>query len=789
MKKSGRCSQTAIFCVLSSVFLFYLSSITAAQEGIKLKEVRIEGNLRVEADGIRLYVNARPGDGFDPGKVDRDVKAIYRMGFFDDVKAELSPEGVLTYFVKEKPYVREVKIQGNEQVSKEKIESTLGVTARTILDRVKIAESIQKVRKLYYEQGYVNAQVDFAVSLEENNQAIVHVDIREGRRLLIQKISFEGNSAFSDSELRGLMSTKEKWFLSFITNRGVMDQDILTNDVAILSSYYYDHGYINHKIDEPVILRHQDGLEVVIRVEEGEPYRVGKVEIGGELIQDAETLLKKVKLTTGQIFRGSRLRDDIATLTELYSDQGFAFAQVDPVTKVNTENKNVDIALVINRGPPVYFNRVVVSGNTRTRDKVIRREMRAGEQELFSGKTITESRNALQRTGYFEDVQLSTKKFDQPDAVDLTVDVKEGPTGTFSIGAGYSSGDQFVFSTAIAEKNLFGRGQAVGASFELGTLRQDFILSFTEPYLYDTPLSLGLDAFNSEREFNDFKSRKTGFGVRTSYPLKRLGLPFLRRLDGDPTYERPRYVYHPLIEHMRGGMGYELTREKINSVDAGAPASIRDEKGSSWTSSLTPNLTYDSRDHFFNPTVGTFSDLAVKFAGLGGDNHFLKTDTRGRWYYSLLKDPNWGGTYTLALGGTLGYGAGFEERPNGKKNLPLFERYFPGGIDSVRGFAARSLGPREGGDVTGGDKQAILNTELLFPILEKFGLRGVAFFDMGQAFAESQSINLGDFRRSIGVGARWLSPFGPLRVELGFPLNKKSGDDTSLLGFSVGGQP
>jgi outer membrane protein insertion porin family len=756
-----------------------------AQEKVTLKEVRIEGNLRVEEDGIRLHLKSRPGSAFDPAIVEQDVKAIYRMGYFDDVKAELSADGVLTYAVKEKPYVREVSIRGNKDISKDKIETALGVVPRTILDRDKVTEGIEKVKKLYNEQGYVNATVDFNISLIENNQAIVNLEIDEGSRLLIQKISFEGNRSFSDGELKGLMATKEKWFLSFLTNRGVLDSDILTNDMAILSVHYYDHGYINHKIDEPAILRGRDGIEIVIRIEEGEQYRVGKVEIGGELIQEAETLLKKMELTTGQIFRGSRLRADMAALTDIYSDKGYAFAQVEPVTKVNAEEKNVDIALVITRGPPVYFNHVTISGNTKTRDKVVRREIEAIEQELFSGDKIKKSRNALQRTGYFEDVQLTTKKTDQPDAVDLAVDVKEGPTGNFSIGAGYSSGDQFIFSSSISEKNLFGRGQSVSASFNLGTRRQDFILSFLEPYLYDSSLSLGLDAFNTLRLFNDFSSRKTGWAMNTSYPLKRLDLPFFRR---PPEGEGFDGSYPALIRYSRGGVGYELVREKVGNIARDATAAIRDEKGSSWTSSVTPSLSYDSRDHFFNPTEGANSNLSLAFAGLGGDNRFLKADTKGRWYYSILKDPNWG-TYALALGGALGYGIGLVERVNGKKDLPLFVRYFPGGMNTVRGFKERSLGPREGKDVVGGAKQAILNAELLFPILEQYGLRGVTFFDMGQAFRRSEGFDLGDFRRSIGVGTRWLSPFGPLRVELGFPLNKQKGDDTSVVGFSLGAQP
>lgn len=757
-----------------------------------MKEVKIQGNLRVEEDGIRLHLKSRAGEVFNPTLVEQDVRSVYRMGFFEDVKAELSPEGVLIFQVKEKPYIREIKIMGNSELSREKVETAFGIGPRTILDRDKVLEGIEKVKKLYGEQGYVNAQVDYAISVVENNQAVVHLDVDEGRRLLVEKVSFEGNRAFSEGELKSLLATKEKWFLSFITNRGVLDRDILTNDVAILSAHYYDHGYVEHKVDEPVVLRRKDGIEVVIRVEEGEQYRVGKVELGGDLIEDGEKMLQKVQLTTGQIFNGGRLRGDISGISDMYSNKGFAFVQVEPVTKVNPAEKTVDVAMVIAKGPPVYFNRVMIAGNTKTRDKVIRRELTAVEQERFSGNKIKQSRDALQRTGYFEDVQLTTKKTDQPDTVDLSVDIKEGPTGAFTIGAGYSSGDQFVFLSSISDKNLFGRGQTIGADFAIGSRRQDFILSFTEPYLYDSPFSFGLDAFNSEREFNDFTSRKTGFGVRTGYPFKRMNLPFFRGSASRSAYETAEIGDdHPpsWIDYMRGGMAYELTKEKIGKIDIDAPASIQSEKGDSLTSSVTPSLAYDSRDHFFAATEGTLSGLSVKFAGLGGDNHFLKSDARARWHYPLLKDPNWGGNYTLALGGTLGYGWSLKERPNGKKQLPLFERYFPGGINSIRGFQDRSLGPREGNDPVGGDKQAILNAEFLFPIMEQYGLRGVAFFDMGQAFKQSEAFDLGDFRRSIGLGARWLSPFGPLRVELGFPLNKQPEDETSFFGFSLGSQP
>ena len=578
-------------------FVFFSGMVSPptllAQDQTTLTEVRITGNIRVEADGIRLHLKSRAGAIFDPSLVEQDVKSIYRMGFFDDVHAELSPAGVLTYVVKEKPYVREVNIQGHSKIGREKIEAALGVVARTILDRTKLAEGVEKVRKLYAEQGYVNATIDYAVSLEANNQALVALDINEGSRLLIKSVRIEGNKAFSDSELRRLMATKPEWLFSFITNRGVLDRDILTNDLAIVANHYYDHGYIDHKIAEPIVLRGRDGLEVIIRVDEGEQYRVGKVEIGGDLIKDGQEMLKKVQLTTGQIFRGSRLRDDISSLTEMYSDRGYAFAQVEPLTKVNPADRNVDVALVISQGPPVYFNRILIAGNTKTRDKVVRRELLAGEQELYSGTKIIQSRNALQRTGYFEDVQLTTKKTEQPDAVDLLVEVKEGPTGAFTVGAGYSGGDGFLFNASIAERNLMGRGQGINARFTIGSRRQDFIVGFSEPYLYDTYIGLGVDAFNTMREFTDFDERRTGFGFNTSYPFNKLTLP----LFGSP---RPSFalgsddlaIEPPLTawDYMRGGVGYELTRDKIGGIRSGASDAIRAEAGTSFTSSISPKL-------------------------------------------------------------------------------------------------------------------------------------------------------------------------------------------------------
>jgi outer membrane protein insertion porin family len=306
-----------------------------------------------------------------------------------------------------------------------------------------------------------------------------------------------------------------------------------------------------------------------------------------------------------------------------------------------------------------------------------------------------------------------------------------------------------------------------------------------------------LDAYNTSQDYTDFKERKLGFGVNTSYPLKYFRIPFFGESKQVTTKGSDYLESDPpptMWDYMRGGVAYELYRQKISGVSSNAPISIADEEGSSVTSAMTPNISYDSRDHFFNPTEGSKWLFSTKFAGLGGDNAFIRNDISAKWYYPLLKDPRWGGAYVLSLGGILGYGIGLKQQ-NGNNDLPLSDRYFIGGINTVRGFADRSIAPREcdsdgkNCDIVGGDKAVVFNADLMFPVMEQYGLRGDVFFDMGSSFSGSDGFNFNDYRTSVGVGARWMSPFGPLRVELGFPLTKKSYDDTSVLGFSFGNQP
>ncbi|MCY4443043.1 MAG: outer membrane protein assembly factor BamA [Deltaproteobacteria bacterium] len=753
-----------------------------------VNEVRVQGNLRVEEDAVRLSIQAQTGGPFDQAVVDRDVKAIYRMGFFDDVSADFSAEGILTYTVKERPYVKDVEILGNDKVSTEDIEAALGIRQRTALDAGRLQEGLQRVLRLYSEAGHVNTRVDYILTPAENNQTTVTLTVVEGKTLLIRKITFEGNREFPDDELKDNMNTKEAWLIPF-TSRGRLDPDVLTNDTTLLSSLYYDHGFVDHKIDEPIILTRDEGLEVVIRIQEGQRYRVGVVRVGGDLGSAPNRLLDDVTLTSGQVFRRSRLLNDVTALQQRYADRGYAFADVSPDTRFDPADRLVNVTYMIKRGPPVFFDQVKIAGNVKTRDKVIRRELEVAEKGRFSSAKIRESRNALLRTGFFKDVTVSTEKTEKEDQVDLLVKVEEAPTGTFSVGAGYSTASAFSFRTSLEERNLFGTGRRGSANLLLSKTDQDIVLGLVEPRVLDSRADLGFDVFHTTAEYASWTNRRSGFATRISAPLRYVRLPYFgRRADVHGVVGPEAEPGFSILDHLHGGIGYTLFDSKITDVEADAPSSI--EAGKSLTSAITPRLSYDTRNHFFVPTQGTRSVMSVKLAGLGGDNRFMRSDASLSWYYPIFRNFEWGENFAVMLGGRIGYGATWTDR-----ELPLFERYFAGGINSVRGFEYRTLGPREcprddpgcdDPETIGGNKQLILKTELHFPILDQWGFRGSMFLDQGQAFGPSQNIRLEDLKRALGLAMQWQSPIGPIKLSWAFPLNADPSDRKEVLGFAFG---
>jgi outer membrane protein insertion porin family len=745
--------------------------------------VGIEGNLRVEEDAIRVHLRSQAGQAFDQDTLDRDIRAVYAMGFFDQVDADVTPVGSnkvdIIFRVKERPLVRNVKVEGPKKVKKEEVEGALKVRPHAILDPGKASEGIAAAKKLYIEKGYLDADITYRTENVGENEVDVFYTVKEEEPVRISDIDFEGNQAFSDRKLRGVMQTREKWLFSFITGSGVLNKDVLRTDTERLTAWYYDHGYVTVRVDEPQVERRDDTLHVVIKIDEGDQFQVGEVGFAGkDLPADTDKLREGLETIPGDTFAANSLREDVQKLTERMAEDGYAFASVEPQTEVRPEDKKVNITFQVDRGNQVTVDRIEVTGNTKTRDKVVRREMRLQEQEMFSAVKLRKSREALQRLGFFQEVNITTRRAAEDDRMNVVVDVKEAQTGAFSAGAGFSSADSLLFNVRIQENNLFGRGQRIVLSGDAGSIRRNIILSFTEPYFRETPLTVGIDAFSWRLAFDEFDRSGTGFSTQFTYPVTALGYESLL---GFP------------LEEVRVGADYRIEAAKISGIGATAPREIKLEEGSSLVSSITPRISRNTLNHAFDPTAGSLQELSLEIAGLGGER-FMKAEARERWYYTFLRSKLLG-DFTYSLGGSLGYG--FGDAGLSGDELPLFERYFPGGINSIRGFESRSLGPRAEpkdilGGVTsstpiGGSEQVIINNELIFPIVQSIGLKGVLFVDAGNAYSAADGFSLDETRYAAGVGARWLSPVGPLRIELGKALNAKPRDQKSLVLFSFGG--
>lgn len=787
MGRGRRRRAVALWVGLGLCSLLLQTPFGRAQEagggpGVKVAEVSVRGNVRVEREAVLVHVQTKPGSPLDLKALDQDLKSVYAMGFFSQVEVDVTRReqgAVVTFIVKERPLVREVQISGNKKISKEDLETALKVRPQTILDMEKLIAGLSAAKKLYEEKGYLDAAIEWESEEVGANEVMLKYKVDEKKLVRIKKIEFEGNRAFSDRRLRKVMATKQEWLLSRFTGAGVLNKEVLDTDVERIAAFYHEHGYIMVKVDEPKIERKKKGLYLTIKVEEGDQYEIGEIDFRGDLVADRTTLLEGLELKPDEVFRRSQVRRDILTLTDRYGDLGYAFVNVEPQTEVDPSAKTVDITYRIDKGPRVKIGRINITGNTKTRDKVIRRELKIEEQQRFSGTKLRKSRDALNRLGFFQDVKVTTQRGAREDRLDLQVDVVEGRTGSLSAGAGFSSADNLLFNARIAENNLFGRGQRVSLNADFGTIRQNFLASFTEPYLFERPLATTLSAFNWRLEFDDFTRGGTGGRVRMVYPVEALGYS---RLLG-------RYP----LEEVMVGMEYRLEDADISDISRRSPPSLFREAGRNLTSSVRPSLTRNTLNSFFDPTRGSMQELGLEYAGLGGDLTFYKIEATGRWYFPLYRSRALG-TFVYSFGAAFGLGQG--DRGDNGNELPLTERYFPGGIGTVRGFTPRTLGPREDvrdpqgrvidTDPVGGSRQLVFNNEVIFPLVEQVGLKGVVFLDAGNAFSDAQGFDMTEMRLAVGWGLRWLSPFGPIRIELGYPLNAKRDDKKSTVLFSVG---
>lgn len=709
----------------------------------KVVEIRINGNNRIEEDAIRRVIKLKQGDIYNLKNLSDDLKAVYKMGYFDDIRIEAQtvPGGkIITFNVKEKPTVRNILIKGNSWVyDDDDIKEVLTIRKGSILNINTIQSDMRRIEELYKEKNYYNVKVSFNVYQRKEFQADIEYEIDEGKKLQIKEIVFTGNSAYPAKKLKGLIDTSEKGLFSWLTSSGDLNQETLSQDAAKLTAFYHNNGYVQAKVGEPEVTFEEDGIVISFRIDEGPRFKVGEVTVAGDLIIPQEQLLEKVKITEEEYYNRETLRLDVITLTDIYADEGYAYVDISPRIDEDTEKLVVNITFDIDKGKQVYFEEITISGNTKTRDKVIRRELQVYEQELYGGRRLKRSIQNLYRLDFFEDIKVNTVKGSADDKMRLRVDVTEKNTGAFSFGAGYGNVESVFLTASVSERNLFGRAQTLALKGQLGAKTTRFTLSFTEPWLFDIPLSAGADIYNWNYSFSDYDKDSIGGQLRLGYPL---------------------------FDYTRGYLYYNYDIADINNVDDDAANSIKNDAGENIKSSIEARIRYDSRNQLFHPTKGSTHGATFEFAGLGGNVGFTKYIVETGWYFPLF----W---QTV---GVLHGKAGYVRELEGK-TLPDYEKFYMVGIDSLRGFERDDLSPRDDdGAEVGGNKFVQLNTEIRFPLIKQAGVYGVVFFDTGNIKKEGEDIEFDDLRESAGLGIRWLSPMGPIRLEYGWILDPKPTD-------------
>ena len=711
----------------------------------KIMAINVEGNLRIEAEAIKRVVKSKPGDIYNLKSLSDDLKAIYAMGYFDDIQiaSETQPDGVIvTFRIKEKPTLRNVRFSGIRWAfEEEEIAEVITAKRGSILNINVIQNDMDRITEMYKEENYHNVRVDYKVYERKDNQADIEYIIDEGEKFQIERIKFEGNEAFSDKKLKRQMSTSETNLLSFFTSAGDLDENNLEQDVARLVSFYKNNGYMQARVGEPVVNFVGNEIEITIKIVEGPRFRVGKVSLTGDLILPEKELSQSLKINQEEFYNREILRNDVLELTDLYANQGFAYADVAPQVNQDTEKLVVDLTFDIKKGQEVYFEQIIISGNTKTRDKVIRRQLRVYEQEKFSSVRLKRSVRNLYRLDFFEEVNVDTTKGSADDKMILKIDVSEKSTGSFSFGAGYGNADKFYGTASIAERNLFGRGQRLELKAALGSKTQNVNLSFTEPYIFDMPLSGTIDFYNWKYDYDEYDKDSFGVGLGFSYPIF--------------NYTRARFSYI-----------YDIA--DISNISDQAPDSIKELSGKNVKSSVKSSLRYDSRDNTFVPTGGSNHGFSFEYAGLGGDIGFMKYIADTTFYIPLF----WGLLFAPHLE------AGYVNKTK-HYNLPDYEKFYLGGIGSLRGFKRDDLAPKDSnGNSIGGDKYVQLNLDVVIPLLKEQGVYGGIFFDTGRVYGDNETVefNPSDLRQSAGLGLRWLSPMGPVRIEYGWILDPEDDD-------------
>jgi outer membrane protein insertion porin family len=788
-------------------------------EGLPIVKIDISGNRRVAIDDVSTYLREKPGQLFRVENLSGDVRALWDAGFFDDIEADLEKKDqgvVLRFLVRERPNIKAIEFSGNDEIENDKLNEIIEIKPNTILSVPAVRRSVNKIKDGYSEKGYFLADVEFKIEPQRDNEVIVKFKIREHQPVTVRRVSFIGNENLSDAELLGTMQTGNGGFFSFGSG-GSYRQDVFERDILLINALYYDRGYMAVQIGTPRVMLTPDreGIEITIAIHEGPRFKIRQLKIferdndGKEVepLGGRRALRLMIRAHSGDWFNRAELIKDLTAVRTLYRDAGFANVEAEPETEIDSATSEVDIIIPIRRGPPVHIERIEIKGNTKTRDRVLRREMEIQEGQLFSETGLEKSKRRITALGYFERVDVSTEQGSAPDKIIINFEIGERPTGTFQVGAGFSSVENFIATAQVQQANLFGSGQSVALSAQVSGLRQLVSLRFFEPYFFGSDWSFNSELFDQLYIFPSFSRRSVGASATFGYALVQ---PWLR-LSVTATAEEDSVNTMPIstLFGLAAGTSYLSIFQRLPLANL-----FNDGR----TISLRPTITYDTRDNRLFPSSGMFLQYSAEFAGgvLGSEIEYIRHKYSGKFYY-----PLGGGNGSPGSGFVLKLNteAGLITSPSAE-GVPIFARFFLGGILDVRGFQLRSIGPRlplntaldpnsapiPNGANIGGNLEAYENLELEFPIIDKVGIRGVVFLDAGNAWNLEQQFcqttpapqfdkvvspcfnasSLTYLRTSAGFGIRWFSPLGPLRFEWGFPLMPLPYEQSVVFEFTIG---
>ncbi|MFW6388453.1 MAG: outer membrane protein assembly factor BamA [Desulfohalobiaceae bacterium] len=724
--------------------------------GQRIAEIEIQGNEYLDQDAILNRLSLRVGDPYAKQQLSQEIKRLFDSGFFQDIQvhAEQTPEGQRVVFqVQERPLIREIKIKGAEELKEKEILEIMQVESGDMLNPRLIKEDLSRISELYRKEGYYRAEAEYSQTEVKPGQIDLIIELEENEKQYIREIDIQGAEKISPGKLKKKLALKERGFFSWITGRGVLKEELLDRDAAALEVYYTNQGFVDAQVGQPQVEYTQEGIQITFQVQEGPRYKVGQVDFSGDIVEDEQTLYDLIQLDDlaqeDDYFDRSILQEDRQNLEEFYANQGYAFAEAGIDLQKNSETNTLNVTYRLQKRQKVHIRRLQISGNHKTRDNVIRREMLLAEGDQFQGRALTQSKQRLQRLGHFKNVDIESIPTQEPDLMDLKVQVEEQPTGSFSLGAGYSSIDNVFFTGQIQEDNFLGKGYTLGFKGSISSKSSQYQFSFWNPHVRDSRLGAGFDAYSTSREYNAYDLERTGARAKFAYSIG--------------NYTRLHW-------------NYELEEYTIDEVDPNASWQIKDIEGENWSSSAEVRTVRNTTDRSFAPTQGTKNILSVENSGgvLGGDDNFIKTKLENSYYKTLF--------WKLVFHWHFELGYLFENKDD---RVPDHERFYLGGIRSVRGYEYQDISSfDEQGREIGGYKSFFNNLELVFPLAEDMGLLGVLFFDAGNVWGKDTSPEF-DFYKSVGAGIRWNSPMGPLRLEYGYPLDDLKGND-GRFEFTVG---